>query len=122
MRRWEELRPELDARGVAVVTVSAERPEEIRAQRGKHGLQARMLADPKSEVIGELGLRNQGVHSGPPGRPPLPIPTTVLVDAQGVVRWVDQAKNYQRRSSPSRVRAALDAHLDGAASAAAGGG
>ncbi len=70
-----------------------------------------MLADPESAVIGELGLRNQGVHSGPPGTPPLPIPTTVLVDASGIVRWIDQADDYQRRSDPPRVLAALREHL-----------
>ena len=91
--------------------MSTDTPGTIRAQREKHGLRARMLADPHGTVIEELGLRNQGFHSGPPGTPPLPIPTTVLVDAAGIVRWIDQAKNYQRRSDLERVKAALDAHL-----------
>jgi len=111
LRRWEELRPELEARNVQIVTLSSETPEKIRSGRSKHGLQAIMLADADASVIGALGIRNQGVHSGPPGGAPLPIPTTVLVDAQGVVRWIDQAENYQQRSDPARVRAALEAHL-----------
>jgi peroxiredoxin len=110
LRRWEELRPELDARNVQIVTVSSETPEKIRAGRGKHGLQAVMLADADASVIEALGIRNRGVHSGPPGAR-LPIPTTVLADARGIVRWIDQAENYQRRSDPTRVRAALEAHL-----------
>lgn len=110
MRRWEELRPRLDARGVRIVTLSPERPEAIRSGRAKHGLQATLLADPEGEAIRALGIANRGVHSGPPGRV-LPIPTTVLADADGVVRWIDQSENYQRRSDPVRVGAALDAHL-----------
>jgi peroxiredoxin len=111
LRRWEELRPELDRRGVQIVTVSSETPGKIRAGRAKHGLQAVMLADADASVIEALGIRNRGVHSGPPGGAPLPIPTTVLADAQGIVRWIDQSESYQQRSDPARVRAALEAHL-----------
>jgi len=31
----------------------------------------------------------------------------VLVDRDGIVRWIDQSESYQRRSDPVRVRAAL---------------
>jgi peroxiredoxin len=82
-------------------------PEQISKAKSKHGLQAIMLSDRKCEVIESLGIRNQGFHSGLPGGPLLPIPTTVLVDAAGIVRWIDQSENYQRRSDPDRVRTAL---------------
>ncbi len=111
MRRWEELRPELDARGVKIITVCADTPEKIREGRGKHGLQAVMLADPELVLTDRLGLRNRGVHTGPPGLPGLPVPTTILVDAEGIVRWIDQAENYQRRSDPEVVREALNVRL-----------
>ena len=115
MRRWEELRPELDARGVAIVTLCTDTPEKIRAGKAKHGLHAVMLADPEGAVIESLGIRNRGIHAGPPGVPLLPIPTTVLVDAAGIVRWIDQAENYQRRSDPDRVRRALEERLGASA-------
>lgn len=111
MRRWEELRPELDAKGVQIVTLSTDTPEKIRDQRKKHGLQAIMLADPDGSVAKALGIQNQGVHTGLPGGPKLPIPTTVLVDASHTVRWIDQSTDYQRRSDPTRVRKALEEHL-----------
>jgi peroxiredoxin len=91
--------------------MSPETPAAIRDGRKKHGCQAIMLADPQTEAIESLGIVNQGIHSGMPGGPRLPIPTTVLVDASGVVRWIDQSENYQRRSDPDVVRAALDANL-----------
>jgi peroxiredoxin len=111
LRRWEELRPELDARGIQIVTLCTDTPAKIREQKSKHGLRAIMLADSDGSVTKTLGIQNQGVHTGPPGGPKLPIPTTVLVDRSGIVRWIDQSKDYQRRSDPDRVHAALNQHL-----------
>jgi len=111
LRRWEELRPELDARGVKVVTVCTDTPERIRAGRAKHGLQAQMLSDPSLEVIDRYGLRNQAIQTGPPGKPQ-PVPTSILADAEGIARWIDQSENYQRRSPPEVVLTALREHLD----------
>ncbi len=112
MRRWEELRPELDARAVEIVTVCTDRPEQIRAGKGKHGLRAVMLSDRDLAVTDAMGIRNRGFHSGlPGGAPALAIPTTVRIDARGTVRWIDQAENYQRRSDPGIVLAALKEHL-----------
>jgi peroxiredoxin len=74
-----------------------------------HGLEAVMLADRKVKLITRLGIRNQGFHSGLPGQAKaLPIPTTVLIDAGGIVRWVDQHENYQSRSDPTVVMAAVE--------------
>ena len=71
-----------------------------------------MLSDRSATVIDQLGIRNRGFHSGVPGGAPvLPIPTTVLVDGEGIVRWIDQSENYQRRSDPDLVLGALKEHL-----------
>ena len=112
MRRWEELRPELDARGVEIVTVSTDGPKALLAGHAKHGLGATMLSDPELDVTDRFGLRNHGFHSGiPGGAKALPVPTSLLVGADGRVRWIDQSENYQRRSDPDRVRRALAEHL-----------
>ncbi len=97
-----------------VVTVSTDHPEEIREGRGNHGLKAHMLSDPDLAVTDAFGLRNQGFHSAPPGddTEALPVPTSLLIDGQGKVLWVDQSENYQRRSGPEVVLTALRRHLD----------
>ncbi len=110
MRRWEELRPEFDKREIQIVTVCTDTPAKIRAGRGKHKLQATMLSDRELEVIDLYGLRNQAINSGPPGIRQ-PVPTTILCDAEGVVRWIDQSESYQRRSDPADVLAAIEAHI-----------
>lgn len=114
MRRWEELRPELDARGVRIVALCADTPAQIRAGRAKHGARAILLSDPELAVTDRYNLRNPrnvapGRDGGAPTLRPLPIPTTILVDAQGVVRWIDQSTDYQVRSAPERVLEALRA-------------
>lgn len=73
----------------------------------KHGARAVQLADPDLRLTRALGLENTARAIKPPGLPGLPIPTTILTDAEHVVRWIDQASDYQIRSAPERVRAAL---------------
>ncbi len=97
-----------------MLTVSTDHPEEIRTGRRAHGLQAIMLSDRTLEVTDAFGLRNQGAHSGNPRDEieALPVPTSLLVDADGTVLWIDVSANYQRRSGPEVVLAAMQAHLD----------
>jgi peroxiredoxin len=108
LRRWEELRPDLDARGVEIVTVCADTAEQIRKGRAKHGLRATMVPDPELTITDRYNLRNPKNFALKSGViVPLPIPTTILVDAAGIVRWIDQATDYMRRSAPERVLAAI---------------
>ncbi len=70
-----------------------------------------MLSDPELEVTDLYGLRNRGFHSGPPRLRGLPVPTTTVADREGIVRFLDQSENYQRRSDPAVVLAAVDRAL-----------
>ena len=114
MRRLEELRAEFDQRGVQVVTVSTDTPGEIAAERHLHGLQARMLSDRELTVTDAFGLRNTAFHSAMPGDDieALPVPATLLVNRNGKVLWMDISEDYQRRSDPSVVLAAMQQHFD----------
>jgi peroxiredoxin len=112
LRRWEELRPELDARGIAIVTVCADTAAQIRKGRAKHGLRAVMVPDPDLAITDRYNLRNpKGLALKSGVIVPLPIPTTILVDAAGTVRWMDQSTDYLRRSDPGRVLDAIRATL-----------
>ena len=65
-------------------------------------------ADVGEEEAVELALRllcQDGMEA-------LPVPTSLLIDADGKVLWKDQSENYQRRSGPEVVLAALQRHLD----------
>ncbi|HEY2386421.1 MAG TPA: peroxiredoxin family protein [Candidatus Binatia bacterium] len=112
LRRWEEMRPALETLGVRIVTVCADSAAAIRAGRAKHGLHATMLPDPDLAITDRYHLRNPRNFAPKPGLViPLPIPTTVLADAAGTVRWIDQATDYMRRSDPQRVLGTIRAAL-----------
>ena len=97
-----------------VLTVSVDSPEEIAEGRHLHGSQATMLSDTGLEVTDAFGLRNTGFHSAPGSEEAeaLPVPATLLIDRSGKVLWIDLSKDYQRRSDPSVVLAAMRAHFD----------
>jgi peroxiredoxin len=116
LRRWQELRPELAAHDLAIVAICADSPDELRRGRAKHGLDAIFVSDPQLAVTDLYRLRNPRNFAPRPGVIiPLPIPTTILVDAAGIVRWIDQASDYMVRSDPARVREAIRVHLGGEA-------
>ena len=67
-----------------------------------------MLADPALDVINRFGLKNQNINNFKvPGRPGLPVPTSLLIDEQGQVVWMDQSVHYPQRSDPDYVAAAV---------------
>jgi len=72
-----------------------------------------MLSDGDLEVTDAFGLRNTLFHTAPPGdeHEALPVPATLLIDSDGTVLWMDIAENYQRRSGPEVVLAAIEEHL-----------
>lgn len=105
MRRWEQLRPEFTALGVDFVAISPDTPAELARFMAKQQLQMRVLSDGDLKVTTRYNLHYKTLAMGP-GRKrvrPLAIPTTILVDAEGIVRWIDQADDFRVRSDASRV-------------------
>ena len=112
---------ELD--GIAVVALSVDTVAEVRAHAERDGLGLTLLSDAKLQAIDRLGLRHDkalpfatftvaGIPLGYPVRPKsMAIPTTFLVDGEGVVRWIDQAEDYRIRGDEERVRKAVEQHL-----------
>ena len=58
-----------------------------------------------------LTVRHQRGIAATPGRRgvfrPLAIPTAILVDGSGMVRWIDQTDDYRLRADAERVAAAV---------------
>jgi peroxiredoxin len=119
-----ELIPELDRRGVSLVAISPQAPDGSLSMQQKNALTFTVLSDrgnhiaksigivtgPSDDVRAaqlQLGLDLTAVNAD--GTTSLPMPTTLIVDDDHVVRWVDVHLDYTARSEPKEILAALDA-------------
>jgi len=96
---------------VQLVTLCTDTPKQIRKGMAMHGAKAVMLSDRDLSVTRQFDLENLNTSLRPPGLEGLPIPTTILTDRDGIVRWIDQSDDYMVRSEPDRVLAALEQAL-----------
>jgi peroxiredoxin len=70
-----------------------------------HELSFPILRDDDGKAIAAWGLANEK-------RPPLPHPTTAIVDSEGVVRWLHVDPSVPKRPSSREVLEKLD-EIDG---------
>ena len=119
-----ELVPELTGRGVGLVAISPQTSDGSLSTLEKNGLTFTVLSDPGNEIAKvagiltgpsdearaaqlQLGLDLTAVNAD--GTTGLPMPTTIIVDAERVIRWIDVHPDYTTRSEPDQILAALDA-------------
>ncbi len=124
LRGFEAMREPLAARGVSIVALSKDAPEDAARHRARDHLGFQLLCDPRMTVIRQYGVEHHrslqvrgrarvsvlGASLGfVPSVAAMAIPTTLLIDETGVVRWIDQTDDYMVRSSVERVLGAVDA-------------
>ena len=91
--------------GVKIYAVSIDTPEVNRALRERVGAGYTFLSDPDATVLDRLNIRH---HTPNPSGKDIAIPTQILVDKAGIVRWVYQPSNYRIRARPETVLAVLE--------------
>ncbi|MDI5973892.1 peroxiredoxin-like family protein [Streptomyces sp. SL13] len=120
----EALVDELDARGVALVAVSPQKPDESLSLAEKHALTYAVVSDPGNRIARQLGIvftLGRGAREAQAklgldlaavnadGTAELPLATTVLVDTDGTIRWIDVHPDYTTRSEPAEILEAVAA-------------
>ncbi|MEU2376736.1 peroxiredoxin-like family protein [Streptomyces misionensis] len=119
LRTYErELAAELGERGVALIAVSPQKPDGSLTMAETNELSYAVLSDP-GNILGHalgivtrpndralqaqasLGLDLAEVNAD--GTPDIVMPTVVVVDAEGVVRWIDVHPNYTTRTEPVQI-------------------
>lgn len=108
LHEWERALDGLAARNIGVVAISPDRIDEMRAFKHSSGLKMTLLADPENQVIRRYNLQNRNFT---PKRGPfreLVIPTTLLIDRRGVVRFIDQATDFRDRKRLSQILEQID--------------
>jgi len=118
-----ELAPALADRGVALIAVSPQKPDGSLTAAQTNELTYAVLSDPGNQLASALGIltapsaqaaaaqQKLGLvlaEHNADGGPTLPMPATVVVDATGVIRWIDVHPNYTTRSEVPDILAAVD--------------
>ena len=118
-----ELVPALAERGWAMIAVSPQKPDGSLSAAQSNELTYAVVSDPGNQLASALGIlttpsaeaaaaqQKLGLdlaEHNADGGPTLPMPTTVVVDATGVIRWIDVHPNYTTRSEVSDILAAVD--------------
>ena len=117
------MQSELAEYEVSVIALSKDTVEEAAIHKKRDGLTLTLLADPKLDVIRQYGVEHHkafglvtGKHSVggiplafTPSFKEMAIPTTLLVDENGVIQWIDQADDHRIRSDNRRVLEAAKA-------------
>jgi peroxiredoxin len=119
LRAYQELLwPELSARGVALIALSPQAPDGALSAREANELAYPVLSDPGNQIAGTLGILTEtgaaaramqaqfGVDvaaTNADGTGAIPMPTVVVVDAAGLIRWIDVHPDYGTRTEPEEI-------------------
>ncbi|MEL6234316.1 MAG: peroxiredoxin family protein [Pseudomonadota bacterium] len=120
---FEDMWDEFAEHGVTLLALSKDTPQDAAAHKARDALRMTLLSDPKLAVIRAYGVEHHkafGQNSVPKttlggvpiGLAPfsfraMAIPTTLLIDEAGIIRWIDQTEDYRLRSSKARVMNAV---------------
>ena len=88
-----------------MITISPDTVGETAAMRRRHGIAMRMLSDDSLAVTDLYNLRHEKAIAGG-GRGlfrHLAIPATILIGADGLVKWLYRSTDYRVRSNPDDV-------------------
>lgn len=108
----------LSSYDVEVVAISADTPEQAAKHKARVGLSYAMLADPNRTTIRSYGLAITHMRyvtwfqdvlpiGIPTGFSTIAIPTTILIDEDGDVQWIDACTDYRMRSDTDRIEMGL---------------
>jgi len=119
-----ELVPALDERGVALIAVSPQKPDGSMSAVEVNELTFAVASDPGNQIAVALGVEtrpsadavaaqiSRGLdlsERNADGQTNLPMPTVVVLDNTGVIRWTDVHPKYLTRSEVPDILAAVDA-------------
>jgi peroxiredoxin len=117
-----QLVPALDQRGITLVAVSPQTPDGSLSAKQTKELTFTVLSDPGNQIAGQLGILtapSDGVRAAQlqlgldltevnaDRTTGLPMPTVIIADAAGVIRWIDVHRDYTTRTEPGQILQAI---------------
>jgi peroxiredoxin len=124
----EQLSRPLAELGVALVALSPQSADGSMTMKEKHELEFPVLSDPGNQIASALGILTRPSDSAravqlehgidveamnADGTTTLPMPTVVLIGADGDLVWIDVHPDYTTRTEPAQILAAVQSHLVG---------
>jgi peroxiredoxin len=119
-----ELVPALGQRGVELIAVSPQKPDGSLTSAQSNELTYSVASDPGNQIATALGILTEPspdsvaaqfklgldlTDANADGGKALPMPTVVVTDAAGIIRWIDVHPNYTTRTEVPDILAAVDA-------------
>jgi peroxiredoxin len=124
LRTYQQtLLPRLAERGVVLIAISPQKPDGSLSMQEKNDLAFPVLSDRGNTIARALGAltqpspealaaqREHGLdltQANADGTVELPMPTVIILDAAGNVRWLDIHPDYTTRTEPDAILNALD--------------
>jgi peroxiredoxin Q/BCP len=90
------------SRGVVLWAISPDSPATLDKYAKKSGISFPLLSDPDLSTIRHYGILN------PSSGGTVPHPTTIIVDAEGFIRWVRMDEDFTMRPSVASVLTRVD--------------
>jgi peroxiredoxin len=117
-----QLVPALAERGIPLIAISPQTPDGSLSTQETKGLTFTVLSDPGNQIAGQLGILTapsegtraaqlrlglDAAKANADGTTALPMPTVVVADAGGVIRWIDVHPDYTTRTEPDQILQAI---------------
>jgi peroxiredoxin len=118
LKTYQEILPRIKALGATLIAVSPNTPDHSLSMKEKHALAYEVLSDfdnrtakqykivfSQSEAVASVGKTlgaDIAVFNGVPTRE-IPVPTTFVIDRQGIIRFTFADGNYTKRVEPQTV-------------------
>jgi peroxiredoxin len=117
-----QLVPALAEKGIPLVAISPQTPDGSLSTRETKELTFTVLSDPGNQIASQLGILtapSDGARAAQlqlgldltkvnaDGTTTLPMPTVIIVDSTGVIRWIDVHADYTTRTEPDQVLQAV---------------
>ena len=114
----EDLLPELTARGIGLIALSPQKPDGALTAQETNELSYTVLSDPGNQVAGALGILTETgeaavavqaqlglvvADTNADGTAAIPMPTVVVLDAAGAIRWIDVHPDYGTRTESTEI-------------------
>jgi peroxiredoxin len=117
-----QLVPALADRNIPLIAISPQTPDGSLSTKETKDLTFTVLSDPGNQIAGQLGILtapSDGARAAQlqlgldltkvnaDGTTTLPMPAVIVVDASGVIRWIDVHRDYTTRTEPDQVLQAV---------------